>query len=100
MIGSIISTFPAAPYGQMHYRQLERFKNRALQQNCNDFESQLPSLPQKVYDELKWWLSNLDKCIRPVTLPEIDYTVETGARHKGWGASNGDSAYWKQMGRS
>ena len=73
----------------MHYRQLERFKNTALQQNDDDFESQLPSLPQKVHDELKWWLSNLDTCIRPVTLPEIDYTIETDAIHLGWGASNG-----------
>ena len=40
--GSIVSTFPAAPYGQMRYRQLERFKNTALQQNCDDFGSQLP----------------------------------------------------------
>ena len=89
VIGSVISTFPAAPYGQMHYRQLERFKNTALQQNGDDFESQLPSLPQKVYDELKWWLSNSDKCIRAVTLAEIDYTIETDASYLGWGASNG-----------
>ena len=86
--GSILSTFPAAPYGKMHYRQLERFKHTALQHD-DDFESQLPSLPQNVHDELKWWLSDLDKCIRPVTLPEIDYTIETDASHLGWGASNG-----------
>ena len=87
--GSIISTFPTAPYGQMHYRQLERFKNTVLQHNDNDFESQLPSLPQKHRSELKWWLSNSDKCIRPVMLPEIDYTTEIDASHLGWGASNG-----------
>ena len=86
---SIISTFPAAPCRQMHYRQLERFINTALQHNDDDFESQLPSLPQKVHDELKWWLSNSDKCIHPVTLPEINYTIETDASHLGWGASNG-----------
>ena len=60
-----------------------------MQQNGDDFESQLPSLPQKVYDELKWWLSNSDKCIRAVTLAEIDYTIETDASYLGWGASNG-----------
>ena len=84
--GSIISTFPAASYWQMHYRQLERFKNTALQQNDDDFESQWPSLPGKVHDELTSWLSNLDKCIRPVMLPKTDHTIETDANHLGWGA--------------
>ena len=86
IIGNLISTFPACEDGQLHYRDLEREKIKALLKHkswaCHIKLSAL-SLTQ-----LKWWSQCLSKGCPHKSLLPIRYTISfySNASGEGWGA--------------
>lgn len=59
VIGLIISLFPGAEYGPLHYRGLERDKTTALTNNSGDFNASM-KLSEASFTELRWWIAHAE----------------------------------------
>ena len=56
VIGLIISLFPGAEYGPLHYRVLEHDKTNALAANAGDFNMPM-KLSEASIQEMLWWIT-------------------------------------------
>ena len=56
VIGLIISMFPGAEYGPLHYRILEHDKTNALAANAGDFNMPM-KLSKASIQEMLWWIT-------------------------------------------
>ena len=54
VIGILVSNFPGAQYGPLHYRHLERDKYSALVAKKGDYSSAM-HLSQPALTEIQWW---------------------------------------------
>jgi len=84
LLGTFTSTFPGVPYGQLHYRHIERDKILALKENKGDFDS-IMVLSNLANEEVSWWKVNIISAFRHIKVPKIDLTIHTDASNKGWG---------------
>ena len=57
VIGILVSNFPGAQYGPLHYRHLERDKYLTLLANKGDYGGKMQLSPPAL-TELKWWRDN------------------------------------------
>ena len=87
VIGTVISTFPAIPYGKMHYRNSEKCKIEALKITKGDFMAPVIINPL-VKLELQWWLDNIANTSNKLHLPAIDIVIHTYASESGWGGGH------------
>ena len=89
VIGLIVSSFMAVRHGQLHYRQLEVFKSRCLEQESN--YDKVVTLPNYARQELTWWCENIE-CNNGRDISQIlgtedcDVELFTDASNTGWGA--------------
>ena len=90
VIGTVISTFPAIPYGKMHYRNSEKHKIEALKITKGDFMAPVIINPL-IKLELQWWLDNIANTSNKLHLPAIDIVIHTDASVSGWGATDGNN---------
>ena len=88
--GKIVATFPASQIGKLHYRSLEKAKTKALKENKGDFDK-LMEIDSSVKQELRWWIENVDSCIKMLTVRPISKCLESDASGLGWGATDGCS---------
>ena len=87
LIGKFVSSLPASLYGPLHYRVLERDKNRALKSAKGNFEAKM-QLSDEGKSEVLWWKENIDSMSAPIHWPPITQEISTDASGKnGWGAS-------------
>jgi len=85
VIGLIISLFPGAEYGPLHYRILESDKTMALKNSSGNFNASM-KMSEASINELKWWIvhaKHAKKCIS-YTTPTL--LIQSDASKKGWGA--------------
>ena len=85
VIGSIVSCFPAVKFGPLHYRALECVKINGLKCFNGDFDSPI-ALTKDAYDDLKWWIDNIDNSFNDICIPNHDVVLTTDASLLGWGA--------------
>ncbi|XP_077989926.1 uncharacterized protein LOC144444386 [Glandiceps talaboti] len=85
VIGLIVSNFPGAQYGPLHYRSLEIDKTEALKAKAGNFDARM-ALSDLSKKDLQWWIENIDTANCPVShrLPNI--VMQSDASLKGWGA--------------
>ena len=88
IIGTVLSAFPAIPYGKMHYRNSEKYKIEALKLNKGDFTAPIIIRPL-IKLELQWWLDNIADTCNDLQLPAIDIVIYTDASESRWGATDG-----------
>eukprot|EP00794_Sanderia_malayensis_P010499 gene10499-11598_t len=88
VIGTVISTFPAIPYGKLHYRNSEKCKIEALKINKGNFKATILINPS-IKLELQWWLDNIANTFNNLHLPDVDIVIYTDASELGWGATDG-----------
>jgi len=72
-------------YGSLYYRSLERDKTYALKISYGNFDSQM-TLTNESYQELKWWIANIDKSYNVISRGQPVTTLTTDATRSGWGA--------------
>ena len=86
--GKIISVFPAALYGQLHYRDLECLKINELrkQQSFRKDWDAICTLNEGARNELRWWVENIENIAKPMFIPPPEVTIFTDASSRGWGA--------------
>ena len=59
VVGSVISLFPAIPFGKLHYRALEKDKTNASKKFAGNFDKQISQISYKASMELHWWLKKI-----------------------------------------
>ena len=91
VIGSVISLFPAIPFGKLHYRALEKDKTNALKKFAGNFDKQISQISYKASMELHWWLKEIPKPCTNIHLPKVDFVIHTDASQTGWGATDGNN---------
>ena len=91
VIGSVISLFPAIPFGKLHYRALEKDQTNALKNFAGDFDKQISQISYKASMERHWWLKEISKACTNIHLPKVDFAIHTDASQTGWGATDGDN---------
>ena len=85
LIGNLVASMEAVPYGRLFYRQLEREKIKSLQQNKGNFEAKI-TLSDLSKKELTWWENNIMTATKSLKKLPIDTTIYTDASLDGWGA--------------
>ena len=88
LIGTLISTFPGVQFGPLHYLSLEHDKIKALKRNGGDYEAKMVHSPESL-EELSWWITNVDSCVRKIMRKEPRSTLETDASLTEWGCKTG-----------
>ena len=99
VIGNLIASLPAVPFGKLFYRVLEKEKTKALKVNRGDFDRYM-SLSSAARDELFWWKENILTAVRFVRIPQVDLIIHTDASKIGWGITNGvvsSGGQWDQV---
>lgn len=85
VIGKIVSSFPGAMYGPLHYRNLEKDKCLALKQDKGNFDS-LMTLSHQAKCELQWWVDNVEYSLNVISHLPFEHVITTDASLVGWGA--------------
>lgn len=96
LIGVLVAACPAAKYGWLYTKILERQKFLALQK-CPNFEAQFKPHPT-ILDDLNWWKLNVFKTSNSLKTVNFDLEIYTDASRTGWGAvCNSERAHgaWK-----
>ena len=84
-IGIVVSNFPGAQYGPLHYRQMEYEKYWALLTHKGNYSSPITlSLQAKM--EIRWWLSNVQNLKRNIICDNPTTIIKSDASTQGWGA--------------
>lgn len=87
VIGLIVSLFPGAEYGPLHYRVLEHDKINAIAANAGDFNMPM-ELSEASIQELLWWITYVPRAQKhicyPIATPSM--IIQADASEKGWGA--------------
>ena len=91
IIGNLVATFPAIPFGKLHYRELEFIKIQALKNSHGNFDA-VCSLSVDAANELQWWTDHILQSFSKINRPEIDCTIYTDASNEGWGIHNNISS--------
>ena len=85
VIGIIVSNFPGAQYGPLHYRALELDKTKALARSKGNYKSHM-QISNTSKAELTWWVENMHHVNREILHPNPQLIIQTDASKKGWGA--------------
>ena len=85
-LGYIVSSFPAVPYGKLHYRIVEREKIWALKRHLGNFDSNI-KISDWARQEILWWVQNIPASTNSLfDPPEYDKLIYSDASKTGWGA--------------
>ena len=87
LIGLLTSTNPAVAPAPLHYRALQRLRNKALKNNQGNYDFQVRRSEESNGD-LDWWIHLMPKYNgRPVSRPVADLVLTSDASQTGWGAT-------------
>ena len=90
MIGIIVSNFPEAEYGPLHYMVLQHDKTKAFSINAGNFNKPM-RLSSASLKELQWWIEYVPHVSKRILYPVPSMIIQSDAAKKGWGAVyNGD----------
>lgn len=97
LIGVLIAACPAAEYGWVYTKLLERQKYLALFKNNDNYDAKI-FLHSDAKLDLSWWASNIQKTSRSIRPVNFDLEIFTDASRTGWGGvCNGNrvNGAWK-----
>jgi len=83
-LGLLISNFPAAKLGPVHFRSLDMDKTEALRLNKGNFDAFM-QLSELSRSDLQWWINSARSLHNPISLPQPEVTLYTDASIEGWG---------------
>lgn len=85
LVGTMISYLPGVELGQLHYRNLERCRNKALQIHKGNFEGNI-LLSQEAKNDISWWISNIKTQFSFLLHPKPSMIITTDSCQTMWGA--------------
>lgn len=85
LLGTLLSYTKGVAFAELHYRELERCKNRALKVQKGNFEAKMLINSQLIREDCQWWIGN---CHIPKDISHSVYQVilQSDASSLGWGA--------------
>ena len=83
LIGNLVASMEAIPYGKLFYRQFERDKIKSLQQNKGNLGAKI-TLSDLSKRELTWWENNIVTATKSLKKLLIDTAIYTDASLDGW----------------
>lgn len=81
-LGLLISNFPAAKLGPLHFRTLGMDKTEALPLNKGNFDG-LMQLSELSRNDLQWWINSARSLHKPISLSQPEATFYTDASKEG-----------------
>ena len=84
LVGLMLSYSPAVQYGSDHVKEVELQKNAALKEAKGNFEQKM-RVSGKALTDIKWWVHNIDKTDRDLTMKNPRILIYTDASTEGWG---------------
>ena len=85
LLGKITSTFPAAKFGRLHYRDLQKCKTMALCKNNGNFNART-HLTEAVKSHIRWWKENVNHIYNDIIVPNPNKCITTDVSSYGWDA--------------
>jgi hypothetical protein len=86
LIGVLISSSVAIPFGMLHTNVLEREKAKALKHSKGNFDAKI-RLSAEALQDLEWWSIQINSGVKaPVQQTSISTTLTTDASGVGWRA--------------
>lgn len=100
LLGNIVATFPAAQYGPLHYRTIEREKIVALKQNNDNYDSVM-IVTDECKTEILWWKQNINNLFSDISHGSPQIILTSDASKTGWGGVNNTtgetaSGFWNE----
>lgn len=86
LLGKMSSSLIAVRYGRLHYRNLERCKERALNRAGFNFDASIV-LDDLAKQDIRWWRDNVADAIATFAISNPDMSMSTDACSYGWGAA-------------
>ena len=83
LLGKITSTFPAAKFVRLYYRELEKCKAMALCKNNGNFNART-HLTEATKSDIRWWKENVNHLYNDIIVPRPDKCITTDASSYGW----------------
>ena len=83
-LGLLISNFPAAKLGPLHFRSLDMDKTAALRLNKGNFDAFM-QLSELLRNDLQWWKNSARSLHNPISFPQPEVTLYTDASKEDWG---------------
>ena len=83
VIDILVSNFPGAQYGTLHYRHLERGKYLALLTNKGNYRGKIQLSPPAL-SELQWWQDNAVTLKRDTQHDHPSTSIQSDASTLGW----------------
>ena len=83
-LGLLISNFPAAKLGPLHFRSLDMDKTEALHLNKGNFDAFM-QLSELSRSDLQWWINSARSLHNPISPSQPEVTLYTDASKEGWG---------------
>ena len=85
LIGLMTASIPAVAQAPLHYRALQRLRNKALSNSGYDDEVPMDEASQR---DLQWWIHQLQSHNgRPLMTPVASLIITSDASNSGWGAT-------------
>ena len=92
LIGLLSSTAPAVSVAPLHYRGLQRLRQRALQNSQGNYDHKI-LVDQEAEADLLWWVEHVrGSNSHPVVHPSADMVLTKDASKSGWGATDQESS--------
>ena len=85
LLGKISSSLIAVRFGRLHYRNLERCKDRALKRGGFDFDARM-ILDSPAIRDIEWWRDNVSNSFESFALSNPMISMSSDACEYGWGA--------------
>ena len=86
LLGKFASSFQTIKYGQLHYRDLERLKTKALKINKDNFDKKT-SIDSHGKQDIIWWKNNIIGSFSTMRIRSNSFTITTDASTTGWGVA-------------
>ncbi len=93
LIGKLVASEPGVEFAQLHYKPLEKFKEKHVKFHHGDYNAEV-QLTSVCRTEIQWWIDNLRNSSNPISRGKPSYILHTDSSRIGWGAINnttGDS---------
>ena len=84
-MGKFSSSFIGVPEGKLHFRDLEREKNKALSKSKGNYDK-YTTLSKDAKDEIIWWRDNIENVFSPILRDNPTIIITTDASLLGWEA--------------
>ena len=87
IIGTLVAASPGNEYGELFYKRMEIYKNKALSVNKGDFDRAI-MISDYVKEDLKWWRSNVGSFPVKIEPYSEGLVISSDASKTGWGGEH------------